>query len=52
MMMEQYGEAATLLEETIKLFTRNSITRGSPCLHLNLATAYLHLKNLEKVSDD
>jgi hypothetical protein len=46
--MEQFSEAATVLEETVKLF----ITDGSappPCVHLNLASTYLHLKNPKKV---
>ena len=47
MLMEKYKEAAAVLEETIKLFTGSL---SSPCVHLNLASTYLHLKNPKKVS--
>lgn len=47
-LLEQYREAAAVLEETIKLFTDSSAT-PAPCVHLNLASTYLHLKDPRKV---
>ena len=47
-LLEQFSEAATVLEETIKLFTDSSAA-PAPCVHLNLASTYLHLKDSRKV---
>ena len=48
MMMDQYSEATTVLEKTIRLFAGSSIP--SPCVHFNLASTQFQLKNFEKAS--